>query len=218
MFSSGAPGRASCRPLALTFSSEPTRGRDTASASARTLSESNTESENSQPNTADSPALCIRYPVCGFVLTFHVTSSGPHSRRVLRPMPIVLRVNVRVPLNIVIRFESLRPRTAETARAETAWTRLGSKLQSVASSARRKCSPLRRWRGSHRWLRRQSNARRVTRCDARLGSRATLKVKPHFNAQPQGQAVVFPEILTLNSVSLFAHSFARALRASSAAS
>ena len=40
MFSSGAPG-ASCRPLALTFSSEPTRGRDT--ASARTLSESNTE-------------------------------------------------------------------------------------------------------------------------------------------------------------------------------
>ena len=66
MFSSGAPG-ASCRPLALTFSSEPTRGRDTASASARTLSESNTESENSQPNTADSPALCIRYPVCGFL-------------------------------------------------------------------------------------------------------------------------------------------------------
>ena len=50
--------------------------------------------------------------------------------------------------------------------------------------------------------------RRLIERDAmrRLGSRATLKVKPHFNAQPQGQAVVFPEILTLNSVSLFAHS------------
>jgi hypothetical protein len=66
--------------------------------------------------------------------------------------------------------------------------------------------------------------RRLIERDAmrRLGSRATLKVKPHFNAQPQGQAAVFPEILTLNSVSisvsLFAHSFARALRASSAAS
>jgi hypothetical protein len=45
MFSSGAPG-ASCRLLALTFSSQPTRGRDT--ASARTLSDIKYGIENSQ--------------------------------------------------------------------------------------------------------------------------------------------------------------------------
>ena len=51
-------------------------------------------------------------------------------------------------------------------------------------------SPLRRWVAGIDPL------RRLIERDAmrRLGSRATLKVKPHFNAQPQGQAAVFPEI------------------------
>ena len=140
MFSSGAPGRASCRPLALTFSSEPTRGRDTASASARTLSESNTEFRRIVNRTPlimplIHPRCVYGTPCVAFCFNFprHVVRlvssadykrdlilRSPHSRRQtrpLRPMPIS---RPGLPL-IVIRFAESSVR-GNRDRAETAWT------------------------------------------------------------------------------------------------